>query len=86
MGSNVTPNPMNILVIDGGHLEAEFRAKFGPAHEYTFISADYESTGDWPARQATINEAATVADVAFCFCEPAESRNSYPVIKATTLP
>ena len=29
---------MHILVIDGGHVEAEFREKFGPAHEYTFFS------------------------------------------------
>ena len=33
---------MHILVIDGGHVEAEFRAKFGPGHEYTFFSIDSE--------------------------------------------
>ncbi len=27
---------MHILVIDGGHVEAEFREKFGPTHEYSF--------------------------------------------------
>lgn len=29
---------MHILVIDGGHVEAEFRAKFGAGHEYSFLS------------------------------------------------
>ncbi|MCC3153375.1 3-hydroxyacyl-CoA dehydrogenase family protein [Hymenobacter sp. BT770] len=28
---------MHILVLDGNHIETEFRAKFGPAHEYTFL-------------------------------------------------
>jgi len=29
---------MHILVIDGNHVEEEFRQKFGPGHEYSFFS------------------------------------------------
>lgn len=45
---------MHILVIDGGHVEAEFREKFGPAHEYHIFTAKveethaaYDQTADW---------------------------------------
>jgi 3-hydroxybutyryl-CoA dehydrogenase len=31
---------MHILVIDGNHVEAEFREKFGPGHEYTFLNTE----------------------------------------------
>lgn len=30
---------MHLLILDGAHLEAEFRRKFGPAHQYTFVPA-----------------------------------------------
>jgi len=58
---------MHILVIDGGHVEAEFRAKFGPGHAYSFFSTDYELPGGWPVIERAIAEVATVAEVAFCF-------------------
>ncbi|GAB3649277.1 hypothetical protein GCM10027594_24620 [Hymenobacter agri] len=75
---------MHILVIDGGHIEAEFREKFGPAHEYTFISTSYDR--DWEPVQATITKAATVAEVAFCFGEPWTGATHWQVIEAPTFP
>lgn len=30
---------MHLLILDGAHLAAEFRQKFGPAHQYTFLPA-----------------------------------------------
>lgn len=30
---------MHLLILDGAHLAAEFRQKFGPAHRYTFVPA-----------------------------------------------
>ena len=58
---------MHILVIDGNHVEAEFRAKFGPAHEYRFLNPDpvLEESGKKADQQ--IQSAASTADVAFCF-------------------
>ena len=44
---------MNILVIAGHHLEAEFRAKFGPSHEYTFFPAP-AAAGTAPADDASL--------------------------------
>ncbi|WP_035562654.1 3-hydroxyacyl-CoA dehydrogenase family protein [Hymenobacter sp. IS2118] len=32
---------MHILVIDGHHVEAEFREKFGPAHRYSFFGSGH---------------------------------------------
>ncbi|SFQ30813.1 3-hydroxybutyryl-CoA dehydrogenase [Hymenobacter arizonensis] len=37
---------MHILVIDGNHVEAEFRQKFGPTHEYTFFRISEVATYD----------------------------------------
>jgi len=58
---------MHILVIDGSHVEAEFRAKFGPAHQYSFLNPDlaFEERGKEVDQQ--IQSAASAADVAFCF-------------------
>ena len=58
---------MHILVIDGSHVEAEFRAKFGPAHEYRFLNPNLvlEESGKEVDQQ--IQSAASTADVAFCF-------------------
>ena len=56
---------MHILVIDGGHVEAEFRAKFGPGHEYTFLdSVLAEATNSAEQR---MSGALATADVAFNF-------------------
>ena len=63
---------MHILVIDGGHVEAEFRAKFGPAHDYTHLSTDYSDREEQDARVLKIQAAAQAADVVFC-CESAQS-------------
>ena len=57
---------MHILVIDGGHVEAEFRAKFGAAHAYTFLTTDFDSPEEGRRRQQALQEAAQVAAVAFC--------------------
>ena len=51
---------MHILVIDGGHVEAELREKFGPAHEYTFHAM--RSDSNW-----LLKGTAATADVAFIF-------------------
>ncbi|GAB2705585.1 hypothetical protein GCM10011495_23670 [Hymenobacter frigidus] len=58
---------MHILVIDGSHVEAEFRAKFGPAHQYRFLNPNpvLEESGKEVDQQ--IQSAASTADVAFCF-------------------
>ena len=58
---------MHILVIDGGHVEAEFREKFGPAHEYSFLNPDFGPEESWKEADQQIKSAALVADVAFCF-------------------
>ena len=69
---------MHILVIDGGHVEAEFRAKFGPAHEYTFLTTDYKK--DWQPVKEAIAKATDTADVAFCFSVSLDIINHYRVI------
>ena len=71
---------MHILVIDGNHVEAEFRAKFGPGHEYTFISTLYDQ--DWQPIKEAIAKAAATAEIAFCFNEPLDFINHYRVIDA----
>jgi 3-hydroxybutyryl-CoA dehydrogenase len=75
---------MHILVIDGHHVEAEFRAKFGPGHEYTFISTSYDS--DWQPVKEAIARAVTAAEVAFCFSEPTDIINHYRVLDDTSFP
>ena len=77
---------MHILVIDGGHVETEFRAKFGPGHEYTFISLEYELPDGWAPIEKRIADAIIVTDVAFCFCEAQEGYNHYPVVEDATYP
>ncbi len=59
---------MNILVIDGGHLEAEFRAKFGPGHEYDFFSTDVDPIkGDWLGMSQKLATVLNSTDVTFDF-------------------
>lgn len=63
---------MHILVIDGHHVEAEFRAKFGPTHEYSFFSSNYDDHTEQDHIAPQIRNAAEMADVAFCY-ESAQS-------------
>ena len=59
---------MHILVIDGGHVEAEFREKFGPAHEYTFLNTELnESTDFWVESEERGQEAIGTAGAVFRF-------------------
>lgn len=64
---------MNILVIDGEHMEAEFRAKFGPGHAYEFISqkpvtlSDDENEPGYNPIDAGLDRALIQADVAFAY-------------------
>ena len=63
---------MHILVIDGHHVEAEFREKFGPAHEYSFFSSHYSNLAEQDHIAPQIRATGEIADVAFC-CESAQS-------------
>ncbi len=69
---------MHILVLEGPHLEAEFRAKFGSDHQYAFwaetpldpaSAADFEA--DWEThydeQQAALVTHLETADVVFAF-------------------
>ena len=58
---------MHILVIDGGHVEAEFREKFGPAHAYSFLNPDLAFEESRKEVDQQIQSGASVADVVFCF-------------------
>ncbi len=61
---------MHILVIDGGHVEAEFRAKFGPGHEYNFLTLDPpETAAAWEQLEQLGSELLSAADVLFSFSE-----------------
>jgi 3-hydroxybutyryl-CoA dehydrogenase len=69
---------MHILVLEGAHVETEFRAKFGPQHQYAFwaetpldptSAADFEA--DWEnhydEQQAALLDHLASADVVFAF-------------------
>ncbi|MBD2769260.1 3-hydroxyacyl-CoA dehydrogenase [Hymenobacter sp. BT664] len=57
---------MHILVIDGEHVEAELRQKFGLTHQYSFFTTDFTSAVT-PAQQLLqMQAAAQAADVVFC--------------------
>ena len=58
---------MHILVIDGGHVEVEFREKFGPGHEYSFLSTTYSEVEEWQKLVQQIADEKLVSDVAFVF-------------------
>ena len=59
---------MHILVIDGGHVEAEFREKFGPGHEYTFLPNAWGAPhGEYNSRKEALEKAAGTAGVIFDF-------------------
>jgi 3-hydroxybutyryl-CoA dehydrogenase len=59
---------MHILVIDGGHVEAEFRAKFGPGHEYTFINTElFNPVSSWKETQQQGQAAISKSGAVFRF-------------------
>ena len=76
---------MHILVIDGNHVEAEFRAKFGLAHEYTFLSTDYVEREEWSSIKEAIDTVATSAQVAFCFDQTDHQSHVYRLLEGTAL-
>ena len=77
---------MHILVLDGGHVEAEFRAKFGPAHQYSFFSTGSELPTDWSPVEQAIAEAVTAADVVFCFEKTRSRSPSHLLAERATCP
>ncbi|HEX8350663.1 MAG TPA: 3-hydroxyacyl-CoA dehydrogenase family protein [Hymenobacter sp.] len=77
---------MHILVIDGEHIEAEFRQKFGSAHEYTFFSTEYTESAEWERISREIKVAATKANVAFCFTKRDYNSMAYLLFEGTKLP
>ena len=77
---------MHILVIDGGHVEAEFREKFGPAHEYNFIKIHDYTKEEHPGLIKSINNAALQADVAFCFSDPSQYSDNYKYLPPVKYP
>ena len=56
---------MHILVIDGDHVEAEFREKFGPAHEYTFWDVLADEVECNEKQRQFFRETLKMADVVF---------------------
>ena len=64
---------MHILVIDGGHVEAEFREKFGPAHEYSFIETENLRMTEYVAVEEEVLKATKDANAAFLFNFPSGS-------------
>ena len=68
---------MHILVIDGNHVEAEFRAKFGPGHEYSFFTSDNNGIKGWDKFANGTAEDASATKVAFCFSKLSHSPDTY---------
>ena len=59
---------MHILVIDGNHVEAEFREKFGPGHAYSFFTPESATTREAPTSFTQRLETALAAsEVVFDF-------------------
>ena len=77
---------MHILVIDGGHVEAEFREKFGPGHEYSFINTEHQTVKEWMGIETAVTKAAATAIVAFCFSRPGTHSSPYMVVSHFQLP
>ena len=77
---------MHILVIDGQHVEAEFRAKFGPAHEYRFFSSNGYGIQGWDKFANGVNVAASATNVAFCFGKPTHSPDTYNQLQELDCP
>ena len=77
---------MHILVIDGNHIEAEFREKFGPAHEYTFIETKNIRMTEYVAIEETVLEATKVAGAAFLFSFPSGSHGVNTAMQTVSFP
>ncbi len=77
---------MHILVIDGHHVQAEFREKFGPGHEYTILSSDNNGIRGWDRLANGVREEALVTDVAFCFSKVSHSPDTYNILSSLTCP
>ena len=77
---------MHILVINGNYVEAEFRAKFGPGHQYSFFTTEYTESAEWERIKREIEAAATEAEVAFCFNKIGYNAMAYLLLDGTTLP
>jgi 3-hydroxybutyryl-CoA dehydrogenase len=77
---------MHILVIDGNHVEAEFRDKFGPGHEYRFISIEHELSDERSAIEQAIAEAAAFSEVAFCFSKPDQDFSAFRTLDEVSFP
>jgi 3-hydroxybutyryl-CoA dehydrogenase len=59
---------MHLLILDGYHLAAEFRQKFGPAHQYTFVPAGPGRLVDEVEEaMPLLDDALPTADVVFDF-------------------
>jgi len=77
---------MHILVIDGGHVEAEFREKFGPGHEYRFFYSDGYGIKGWDKFANGVGGDALATDVAFCFSKPSHSPDVYNLLGGLNCP
>ncbi len=69
---------MHILVIDGGHVEAEFREKFGPAHEYTFFGSGLGYGSSIEEFTQNGKQLISVADVVFDFRDGSSQLLTWP--------
>ncbi|RTQ47465.1 3-hydroxyacyl-CoA dehydrogenase [Hymenobacter gummosus] len=59
---------MHLLILDGHHLEAEFRQKFGPTHQYSFVPAGPGRLVDeLEEAMPLLDEALPTVDVVFDF-------------------
>jgi len=77
---------MHILVLEGDHVEAEFREKFGAAHDYQFIKIHNYTSEEYYSLIENINNAALKADVAFCFSDPTHYSNIYQMLPPVDYP
>ena len=92
---------MHILVLEGAHVEAEFRAKFGADHAVTFwaetaldpaSAAEFEAAWEthYDEQQAALVEHLAAADVVFAFASGADLPPLLPgkvlFVEATTKP
>ena len=77
---------MHILILEGEHVEAEFRAKFGTKHKYEFIKIHDYIGEEYPALVQKVNKAASKADVAFCFSDPSRYSNNYQYLPPVEYP
>jgi 3-hydroxybutyryl-CoA dehydrogenase len=58
---------MHLLIIDGGHMAAELKTKFGPDHQYTFFELVHETPDEWPALEQAVKTASANSDVILNF-------------------